>query len=44
MIRNAVDEKQKRELKAKNERRENAIHGMRKEIRDEALDKKNSYK
>lgn len=44
MIRNAVDEKQKRELEAKNERRDNAIQGMRKEIRDEALDKKDGYK
>ena len=43
MIKNSVDEKQKSELQAKNERRENAIKGMRKEIRDEALDKKNGY-
>jgi small acid-soluble spore protein (thioredoxin-like protein) len=44
MIRNAVDEKQKMELQAKNERRESAVKGMRKEIRDEALDKRNGYK
>lgn len=43
MIKNSVDEKQRRELQAKNERRENAIKGMRKEIRDEALDKKDGY-
>jgi small acid-soluble spore protein (thioredoxin-like protein) len=43
MIENSVDTKQKSELQAKNERRENAIKGMRKEIRDEALDKKNGY-
>lgn len=43
MIRNSVDEKQKRELKSKNERRETAINGMKKEIKDEALDKRNGY-
>lgn len=43
MIKNAVDAKQKSELQAKNERREDAVKGMRKEIRDEALDKRNGY-
>lgn len=43
MIENSADAKQKSELQAKNERRESAIKGMRKEIRDEALDKKNGY-
>jgi len=43
MIKNAVDKKQKMELQAKNERREQAVKGMRKEIRDEALDKRNGY-
>lgn len=44
MIKIAVDQKQKQELQAKNERREQAVKGMRKEIRDEALDKRNGYK
>ena len=43
MIKNSEDEKQRRELQAKNERRENALKGMRKEIKDEAIDKKNGY-
>lgn len=44
MIKNAVDQKQRQELQAKNERRESALKGMRKEIKDEALDKRNGYK
>ena len=43
MIKNSKDEKQRIELQAKNERRESALKGMRKEIRDEAVDKKNGY-
>lgn len=43
MIKNSEDDKQRRELQAKNERRENALNGMRKEIKDEAIDKKNGY-
>lgn len=43
MIKSSTDDKQRHELQAKNERRENALKGMRKEIRDEALDKKNGY-
>ena len=38
------DEKMKEALEQKNERREDAIDGMRAEIRDEAIDKKNGYK
>lgn len=37
------DEKMKKDLQEKNERREDALSGMRKEIRDEALDKRNGY-
>ena len=38
------DEKIKRDLTAKNERREDSLHAMRSEIEDEATDKKNGYK
>jgi len=34
----------KQTLKEKNERRKEALKGMREEIRDEATDKKNGYK
>ena len=44
MIAKTDDPKAKQELKEKNERREAALHAMRKEIKDEALDKGNSYK
>lgn len=38
------DEKMKKALKEKNERREESINSMKTEIRDEAIDKKNGYK
>lgn len=38
------DPKTIRELKAKNERREEALEGMRKEIRDEAIAREEGYK
>ncbi|KUG03523.1 small, acid-soluble spore protein tlp [hydrocarbon metagenome] len=38
------DEKQKKELKAKNRRREEALDGFREEIRDEAIDRERGYK
>ncbi len=44
MIAKTDDEKTKRDLIAKNERREEALNGMREEIKDEAIDKKNGYK
>ncbi|MBC8062511.1 MAG: small acid-soluble spore protein Tlp [Clostridiaceae bacterium] len=37
------DEETKSDLIEKNERREDALHGMRKEIQDEAIDKRNGY-
>jgi len=37
------NEKTKKELEEKNERRETAINGMRTEIKDEAIDKRNGY-
>lgn len=43
MIKISNDRKQKMELQAKNERRESALKSMRKEIKDEATDKKNGY-
>ncbi|MFZ7133524.1 MAG: small acid-soluble spore protein Tlp [Eubacteriales bacterium] len=43
MITKTDDEKMKKALKEKNERRKDALHGMRDEIRDEAIDKKNGY-
>lgn len=43
-IKLAVDDKQKSELEEKNKRRDEAIKGMRKEIRQEAIDRKNNYK
>ncbi len=43
MIRNSVSNKQKSDLQAKNERRDQSIQNMRKEIRDEALDKRDGY-
>jgi small acid-soluble spore protein (thioredoxin-like protein) len=43
-IENTEDEKNKKPLEEKNERREEAINGMRSEIRDEAIDKGNGYK
>lgn len=44
MIAKTDDEKMKKTLEEKNERRREALHGMREEIRDEAIDKKNGYK
>ncbi len=41
MIKNSVNSKQKSDLQAKNVRRELSIENMRREIRDEALDKRN---
>lgn len=38
------DEKVKNTLEQKNERREDAINGMRSEIKDEAIDKRNGYR
>ncbi len=38
------DPKTKKTLEAKNERRLDALNGMRSEIRDEAIDKRNGYK
>ncbi len=44
MIAKTDDEKMKQELEAKNERRRDALDGMRKEIRDEAIDRENRYR
>ncbi len=44
MIEKTDDPKMQQTLKEKNERREEALQGMRTEIRDEALDKEKGYK
>ncbi|MCY6482958.1 small acid-soluble spore protein Tlp [Clostridium aestuarii] len=44
MIRKTDDEKMKKTLTEKNERREEALNSMKREIEDEARDKKNGYK
>lgn len=44
MIAKTDDEKMKKDLTGKNERRRDALDGMRSEIRDEATDRKNGYK
>jgi len=44
MIKSTDNEKTKRDLKEKNKRREDALAGMREEIRDEARDKKRGGK
>lgn len=44
MIEKTDDLKFKNDLQAKNERRLESLDGMRKEIRDEALARKNGYK
>lgn len=44
MIERTKDEKTKKDLIAKNEKREESLHAMRAEIKDEAKDKKNGYK
>ncbi|MCG1024460.1 small acid-soluble spore protein Tlp [Dehalobacter sp.] len=43
MIAKTDDPKSKKDLKGKNERRRDALNGMRAEIRDEALDKQSEY-
>jgi len=44
IIEKTDDEKTKKDLTSKNERREESLQNMRKEIKDEAVDKKNGYK
>jgi small acid-soluble spore protein (thioredoxin-like protein) len=44
MIALTDDPKKKKALKDKNERRRDALSGMRNEIKDEANDKKNNYR
>lgn len=44
MIARTDDSKTKDDLEAKNERRQDALDGMRAEIQDEARDKKRQYK
>jgi small acid-soluble spore protein (thioredoxin-like protein) len=44
MIDKTDDEKTKSDLKAKKERREVALNSLRREIKDEAIDKRNRYK
>ena len=44
MIHKTDDENLRHELKEKNKRREEALTGMREEIRDEARDKKDGYR
>jgi small acid-soluble spore protein (thioredoxin-like protein) len=44
MIHKTDDERLKRALEEKNKRREEALAGMREEIRDEAIDKENGYR
>lgn len=43
MIRETDDEKNKKTLMDKNERRREALKGMREEIRDEAIDREKGY-
>jgi small acid-soluble spore protein (thioredoxin-like protein) len=43
MINITSDEKLKKELQCKNERREESLSAMRTEIRDEAMDKRDHY-
>lgn len=44
MIEKTDDEKTKKTMTEKNERREDALNAMREEIKDEAIDKRNGYK
>lgn len=44
MIEKTDDENTKRELSAKNDRRQEALKGLRKEIRDEAINQEINYK
>ena len=43
MISKTDDQEMKQTLTDKNERREEALNAMKKEIKDEAIDKKNRY-
>jgi len=44
LINNVDSDKEKQDLEEKNQRREQSIKNMKKEIKDEAIDKKNGYK
>lgn len=44
MIEETSDDAARKNLKEKNERREDALEGMRSEIRDEAIDREKGYK
>lgn len=44
IIENTDDDKLKNDLEEKNERREQSLKNMKKEIKDEALAKENNYK
>lgn len=44
MISKTDDEKMKSTLTEKNEKRDHALNAMRREIRDEAIDKQNGYR
>lgn len=44
LIEKTDDQRTKKTLTEKNERREEALDGMRKEIKDEAISKENGYK
>ncbi len=44
VIEKTDDDTEKKRLEAKNDRREEAVTGMRKEIKEEAIDKQNGYK
>jgi small acid-soluble spore protein (thioredoxin-like protein) len=44
MIEKTDDEKSKKALIEKNERREQSLDGMKKEIKEEAISKENGYK
>jgi len=43
MIAKTDNEKMKKELIEKNEKRREALHGIKEEIKDEAMDKRNGY-
>jgi small acid-soluble spore protein (thioredoxin-like protein) len=43
-IANTEDEEMKQDLEAKNDRRREALHAMKEEIKDEAWDRKKGYK
>jgi len=44
LINNLNSDKEKRDLEEKNQRREQSIKNMKREIKDEAIDKRNGYK